>query len=258
MATASFDQLPNDIAPDGAGGVYIAWTGDGDVYVQRLDALGNPAIGWPANGLNLSPIPELQINSRVVVNGNQGCVVAWQDLRNAANAYDIYAQRVTAGGTLAAGWANNGIAVCNAHGDQRAPVLASDGAGGALVAWQDFRVDGDVYAQRVRLNGATGDTLPITSVEPAASPAFAIVGAFPNPSRSTALRISLALPNAAPARLSLIDAQGRLITQEAVRLACGGRASVTLDAARGLAPGVYLLRLDQSGHTTSRSVSIVK
>src|SRR5262245_51368299 len=47
----------------------------------------------------------------------------------------------------------NGNAVCTAAGDQLTPVVASDGAGGCIVAWQDLRptapAGGVCFAQRV-------------------------------------------------------------------------------------------------------------
>ena len=248
----------DDMAPDGEGGVYIAGTDNGDVFVQRLDASGNPAFGWSTDGLDVSPVPGVQSRPRLLVNGSQGCIVAWQDARNAASADDIYAQRVTAVGGIAPGWPNNGVTLCGAPGVQGAPVITPDGTGGALVAWQDYRGDGDVYAQRVQSSGVLGDGSPVVAPEPVAGPAFAISAVFPNPSHSTAVHVSISLPNSAPARLSLIDAQGRLISRQTVRVAGGGRASVTMDATRNLAPGVYMLRLDQSGRTMSRSMSIVQ
>jgi hypothetical protein len=263
IAAAAFDQRPNDIVADGAGGAYVTWYdlrngADWDVYVQRLTSAGDAADGWPAGGMDLTPVPGFQIYPRVIADNDGACFVSWYDARGIANAYDIYAQRINANGTLTQGWATGGVAVCSAAGDQDYPVLASDGSHGVLVAWQDWRTDGDVYAQRVRFNGALGDTLPTNGVGPTAAAEFAIGSVFPNPSRTGALRVALALPNGAPARLSLFDAQGRLVTGRTVQLAGGGRATLALAAPERLAAGVYLLRLEQFGRTATRSVSIMK
>jgi hypothetical protein len=44
--------------------------------------------------------------------------------------------------------------ICLAQGDQVSPVMVTDGGGGALVTWQDFRTGvGDVYAQRLDFTG---------------------------------------------------------------------------------------------------------
>ncbi len=50
----------------------------------------------------------------------------------------------------AATWQFNGTALTYAAGDQQLPAIASDGAGGAMVAWQDARSGFyDIYVQRI-------------------------------------------------------------------------------------------------------------
>jgi hypothetical protein len=58
--------------------------------------------------------------------------------------------------SLWAYWVQNGNAICTATGEQEYPQTASDGAGGAIVTWEDARngVNYDVYAQRVDSSGA--------------------------------------------------------------------------------------------------------
>ncbi len=48
-----------------------------------------------------------------------------------------------------AGWTLDGAPVCVYSGDQEYPVICSDGAGGAIMAWEDRRGYPDIYAQRV-------------------------------------------------------------------------------------------------------------
>src|SRR5262249_51458747 len=51
---------------------------------------------------------------------------------------------------------NNGnVALSRAANDQISPTIVSDGAGGAIVTWEDRRSSGgDIYAQRVNAAGA--------------------------------------------------------------------------------------------------------
>ena len=50
-------------------------------------------------------------------------------------------------------WAD--VEICDAVGDQQDPVLVTDGAGGAIIAWVDQRIDGgDIYAQKVDAGGS--------------------------------------------------------------------------------------------------------
>jgi hypothetical protein len=86
--------------------------------------------------------------SAVIDDGSGGAIVAWTDRRGGGE--DIYAQRVDINGTPQ--WTANGVAICTASGAQQNPGMVTDGAGGAILAWQDDRngtSNSDVYAQRV-------------------------------------------------------------------------------------------------------------
>ena len=52
-------------------------------------------------------------------------------------------------------WQPDGIPVCTATDDQELPTIVTDGSGGAIIAWQDYR-DGapDIFAQRIAAIGA--------------------------------------------------------------------------------------------------------
>src|SRR5262249_5290907 len=110
---------------------------------------------WPVNGRALCTATGSQTNVAIVPDLAGGAVVSWQDARNGSANTDVYAQHVLANGTADPGRTANGRPLGSATGNQIAPVLASDGAGGAIGAWQDQRSGTfDVYAQRVnRLGG---------------------------------------------------------------------------------------------------------
>ncbi|MCK4271253.1 hypothetical protein KAX22_01295, partial [bacterium] len=81
-------------------------------------------------------------------------IIVWQDYRSGLD-YDIYAQRVDADANIL--WTANGEAVCTAENSQMRPSMVSDGAGGAIITWEDTRGTHDnIYAQRI---DADGDTL---------------------------------------------------------------------------------------------------
>jgi hypothetical protein len=94
-----------------------------------------------------------QLISDVIDDGNGGAIVTWVDHRGTTD--DIYAQRVDATG--APQWTANGVPVCTATGAQRSPRLASDGAGGCIVSWQDERISSqnpNIFVQRLDDTGA--------------------------------------------------------------------------------------------------------
>jgi hypothetical protein len=137
---------------DGAGGAFIVWRDfrddNWDIYVQRIDGLGEAV--WTYGGIPASAASGAQIYPRMIADGSGGVIITWQDARGADA--DVYAQRLDSAGNFL--WAPDGVAVCAAAGDQEYPELASDGAGGAIIAWSDERGGGaDVYAQRVGSNG---------------------------------------------------------------------------------------------------------
>jgi hypothetical protein len=157
---------------DGAGGAIVAWDDmfgmqneESDVYVQRISATG--VIQWAANGVPLSrPYYADQLSSAIVSDGSGGAIVTWEDRGDHA---DIYAQRVDAAGTPL--WSTpDGVAVCTAADGQFIPSIASDGTGGATIAWEHSpcgNIDcADVYAGRISPSGSvvwTTNGVPIST-----------------------------------------------------------------------------------------------
>jgi hypothetical protein len=91
-----------------------------------------------------------QYSPQIISDGLGGGIVAWQDYRNGN--YDIFARHVDASGTL--GWTYGGTTVCAAANTQQYPQMVSDGAGGAIITWQDYRgSDLNIYAQHMNSAG---------------------------------------------------------------------------------------------------------
>ena len=153
LCTATGNQWLPTITSDGAGGAIITWyderSGSYDIYAQRMNASG--AVQWATNGVVLSTATGDQVYPQITSDGARGAIVAWQDTGSVN--WKIYAQRVDALG--AAQWATNGVALCTAVGDQRAPEIISDNMGGAIITWYDNRSgNADIYIQRVDPSGA--------------------------------------------------------------------------------------------------------
>ena len=97
-------------------------------------------------------------NLSSIDDGNGNMIVAWEDSRNAATGNrgsDIYIQKINKNGSL--GWNADGVVVCSFLGNQTGISITSDGAGGAVVVWNDNRDSTanktDLYAQRVTAAG---------------------------------------------------------------------------------------------------------
>ena len=124
------------------------------IGVQHLLADGSIATQWSADGAHLCIGTAKEIASVSVPDGAAGVIVAWVDMRSGEA--DLYAQRITASGTVAAGWPTDGVALCLAPGFQDHVALTSDGSGGAIATWQDYRSgpNGKIYAQHLTSAGA--------------------------------------------------------------------------------------------------------
>src|SRR5260221_474761 len=92
----------------------------------------------PFTNLAASTAAYDQFNPTIVSAGPGGAVVGGYRRRSGPPP-DIYAQHVAASGIVDPTWPANGRAQCTAAGNQGFPTIVSDGAGGAIVTWYDFR-----------------------------------------------------------------------------------------------------------------------
>jgi predicted lipoprotein with Yx(FWY)xxD motif len=154
---AGYQEFPT-IVSDGAGGAVITWddyrsgTSNPDIYAQRINASG--MVQWTANGVPISAAANAQEHTSIVSDGAGGATIAWVDGRSGTTNFDIYTQRINASGTVQ--WTVNGVPISTAANNQEFPTIANDGAGGAIITWQDYRsgaTNSDVYAQRINASG---------------------------------------------------------------------------------------------------------
>jgi hypothetical protein len=148
-------QVPR-ITSDSQGGAIITWIDFrtdianviGDIYAQRIKADGS--IAWTSNGISICANAADQTEAFIVEDGKGGAIISWQDIRSGNR--DIYAQRIDSNGTAL--WTTNGIGVAVKSGQQRSPKIISDGANGAIIAWEDsINGNSDIFVQRVLASG---------------------------------------------------------------------------------------------------------
>ena len=149
------------LLPDGAGGVFVAWsasrggTAGLDVVAQRLDASG--ARLWGPNGVDLCVANSDQTLNGICSDAAGGFVVVWEDLRNSATTgTDLYAQRVSAAGVPL--WTTNGVVASTATNNQFSAQIVPDGLGGVVIGWLDLRASAssgqDITGQRLSSSGS--------------------------------------------------------------------------------------------------------
>ncbi|MHA1380137.1 MAG: hypothetical protein ACTSRG_17325 [Candidatus Helarchaeota archaeon] len=146
-------QYSEDLCRDGSGGTIIAWVdarlgSDTNIYAQRVTSSGTTL--WSGNGTVVCNQIGKQEGVKICGDGSGNSIIVWYDQRGAD--YDIYAQKLNSTGHPQ--WALNGIAICNATGQQSFPEICSDGTGGAYIAWVDYRGGlSDIYATHIYPNG---------------------------------------------------------------------------------------------------------
>ena len=166
------------ITYDGSGGAIIAWIdlrngSTSNIFAQRIDATG--AVRWTTDGVPVSRqvVSTAGVGPCITSDTLGGAIIAWHDYRNGTD-WDIYAQRLNSDGERQwiSGSDSDGIAIAVHSGDQIDPVMAPDGFGGAIIAWQDGRSGPySIYAQRVSSSGvvqwsANGIAVSTTGTSP--------------------------------------------------------------------------------------------
>jgi hypothetical protein len=151
LCTATGDQQYPKIVSDGMSGAIVTWydnrSGSTDIYAQRVNATG--VVQWTADGAAVCAATGSQWDPAIASDGAGGAIVTWH---GSPGNNDIYAQRVNASGAIQ--WTVDGVALCTAAAEQWAPKIISDGTGGAIVTWYDWRnMNYDIYAQRVNALG---------------------------------------------------------------------------------------------------------
>ncbi len=149
------DQDSPRLVSAGRRGAIITWqdrrNGDNyDIYAQRIDVDGT--LQWASSGMEICTAAHDQRGPQMISDDRGTAVITWQDKRNGSD-YDIYAQRIDITGTIQ--WTADGVAICAAANSQYDPQLASDGKGGAVVTWQDYRKGSecsfDAFAQQTNV-----------------------------------------------------------------------------------------------------------
>jgi hypothetical protein len=165
IAHAAGNQLCPQLAEDGTGGAYIAWTDErnatDELYLQHVSEAGDTL--FKANGLLIankinypgSALFEDELNPvSVLYDGNNNVITAWTDTRIADNS-NIYAQKISSAGNIL--WADGGVPVCNAGDNQINAQIAAGNNGSGIIVWQDDRnyntSSDDIYVSLVNNDG---------------------------------------------------------------------------------------------------------
>ncbi len=150
-------QISLNIVSDEAGGAFVIWqdarnSGGSDIYGTLIDTNGSIPTGWAANGNAIAAEGGDQNQHTFWEDGTGGAIIAWHDTRDDEDE-NIYIQRISPNGSLL--WDAGGSLLAGSVETQDRPKITPDGTGNFIFAWRDKQNDstGDIYAQRVDLNG---------------------------------------------------------------------------------------------------------
>ncbi len=266
-------------APDGLGGVIVAWQqmsagGDWDIYAQRVDLHAGPAGIWGTSALPVCVQPGDQTTPFVASLVGGGAMIVWEDGRSGNR--DIYAAKVGIDGVVPVllslvraeaetdvvrlEWYASGTTALRLaverriESDWRALATMSPDGNGHLVYEDRDVVAGGRYGYRLSyVEAGVRHTTAETWVEVPAVPTLALA-LRPSPSAGP-LVVSFTLANAEPAALEMFDLGGRRVYEADLGGLGRGSHVLVLDRVGTLAPGVYLIRLRQAGRVvTARGV----
>jgi hypothetical protein len=252
--------------PDGSGGFEVTYgeARDGSygysAYAQRMSP--NGTVLWNPGGVELTTQDEGSDHPRAAPDGSGGLVAVWEDYRNPRESPEIYAQRVLADGSIAPAWPRDGVPVAVAPNRQWAPV-AVPVEGGIIAVWGDARTSwrGDVYAQRIRLDGKLGGPgdRSLQESPDAGTPSTPFdLRATTSPS---GVDVTFAARSPAQASVDVYDVGGRLVRRITGARLEAGENSLRWDLrdaeGRRVRAGVYVLRLDAGGSVGETRVAVL-
>lgn len=231
---------------DGNDGLYFIDTSDAPA-LHRVLGDGSTPLG--PDGVVIAPVGSQPVAD---LDGAGGLLLAWTE--DVAGQQHVRVRGIDATGATLSAWPDTGLAVsAPVTGHLQRPIaVTSDGAGGAIVAWQDYWVACSCGASASLTRVAAPAVLDAPPLAPPARLALTALGA--HPVRGT-LRLTIDSAVDAETEITLHDLAGRVLRR--ARVAGGARREVTWSLA-GIAPGVVLARATQSGGSVTRRVVVVQ
>lgn len=157
VSTATNWQIDLRMVEDGNKGTFIVWkdyrNGTPDIYAQHVDSNGIAL--WNLNGAPVCTQSADQSTPSILPDGQGGIIVSWSDWRSGIER-DIFAQRLNQQGQPV--WTLDGVPVANKVNREHNERMVSDGAGGAIVVFEQKNSGSylwEIWAQRIDSNGNT-------------------------------------------------------------------------------------------------------
>ncbi|MHA1474043.1 MAG: hypothetical protein ACTSQ5_02525 [Promethearchaeota archaeon] len=157
-------QFSPEIIADDDGGAIILWANGSytwpfGLYAQKINSSGQ--LLWTpdvdSDGVSVCGDNGFQEFYHMIPDGEGGAIISWDGSTITGDA--ILAQHLTSSGLIATGWDPTGIVLVDTGNTVDNPHITTDGNGGAIIVWEDYRDEIDIYAQKISSAGALGWTL---------------------------------------------------------------------------------------------------
>ena len=257
ICSATDSQVYPFLVDDGAGGAIITWydyrAGEYDVYTQRINMNGN--VMWTTDGVPISTEVNAQMSPDIISDGQGGAIIVWHDYRDNGNR-DVYAQLINNNGIVQ--WIENGLQISTAQGDQYSPAITSDGNGGAIIVWWDYRSGwtSDIYAQQVNHYGQLGIVTDIKDNIDALPELFSLEQNYPNPFNPSTT-ISWQSPVGSHQSIKIFDVLGNEIAILVNEEKSAGAYEIEFDASK-LSSGVYFYQLKAGEYLETKKMILLR
>jgi predicted lipoprotein with Yx(FWY)xxD motif len=228
------------ISNNKTGGVIIAWkdnrNGNYDIYTQALNKDGKKR--WANIGVPLCMSAADQINPNICSDNGNGAIIAWQ--HGIGNQFDIRAQHIDSMGNIY--WANNGSVVSDADSSQLGPKNISDGNGGSVMVWEDYRnTNMDIYCNKIN---ADGSLWPLALENNSKGNGLKL---WPNPAANNLIITGTNLNRVQD--MVIVNAQGQIIMGLAVNKI--SESEMEINNISALNNGIYFILLKNNNYTNT-------
>lgn len=133
--------------------IFAIWTdmrsGNSDIYAQKINSTGD--IQWTVDGKPVVTKAGDQNLALSTTDGQGGAIITWWE--GAASTSNVFAQRINSTGDI--NWTSTGVSISSANYAQNNQEIVSDGNGGAIIVWDDFRSNShwDIYVNKINSSG---------------------------------------------------------------------------------------------------------
>jgi hypothetical protein len=251
------------LARSGDGNLCVVWEkyiSDtvGGLVAQELSPTG--ARLWPESGVIISHTNCYSNDHVVIPDRAGGLFAAWSSYVDwLSNLSQVYATHLGGDGVPVADpyWVRGvgGQISDPTNQSQQGPAITSDGYGGFVAAWTDYRASTCDYRQAVYAQHFA-DAAAANDHDVALPKAYALSQNYPNPFNPTT-EIAFALPKSGLTTLKVYDLLGREVTTLVNRSLQAGDHRLSFDAS-SLASGIYFYRLESGSFSATKKMILLK